>query len=117
MRLGRRRDLSGVTGEKGIWIPVEFWDGGDGRDGGDERDGKQSPGSENVKGKKALEAELEAVSVDEDGEMEMEMEAYGRRGVVERIWKELEKLGSVVQRKMEQMQKVKELGDGHDGDL
>ncbi|KAF6236811.1 hypothetical protein HO173_005102 [Letharia columbiana] len=33
VRNGRRRDLSGITGEKGMWIPVGIWDGGDEVDG------------------------------------------------------------------------------------
>ncbi len=117
LRDGRRRDLSSVTGEKGIWIPVEFWDDGD------EVGEYRRPRSGDVRGEKVVEVELEAelqVEVEvgvEDEDAEMEMEVYGVRDVLEGWWRNLEKVGLVVQRKFRRMEKVRKLGDGHDGDL
>lgn len=111
IRNGRRRDLSSITGEKGIWIPVEFWDEGE------DVDIRRGSGSGNVGGAKALELELELEPELEDEDVEMEMEVYGIRDVLERVWRKAEQIGLVVQRKKQPMEKVKELDNRHDGDL
>lgn len=107
VRNGRRRDLSGITGEKGMWIPVGIWDGGD------EVDGERGREVGDVRGGKGLVLGLEdgVEGVEGDGGV------FGVRDVVERVWKRLEKIGLVVQRGRHRVDKVKELDGGHDGDL
>lgn len=90
-----------------MWIPVEFWDDGD------EVDEKRGWRRADVRRGRALEAELG----EEDADVEMEMEVYGIRDVLEGWWRRLEKVGLVVQRKFWELEKFKELDDGHDGDL
>lgn len=113
LREGRRRDLSGVTGERGMWVPVQFWDGGD------EGDGKGVRGGD-VRGEKVLVADFEAEleeKEDEDVELQGKIEGYGVRDVLERVWKTVEKIGTVVRRRKQRMERDKELDNGHDGDL
>lgn len=101
-----------MTGEKGIWVPVEFWDEVEGVD-------ERGSGSEGMRGEKALEGEGEAegeVGV-EDGDEGMESRMYGMKDVLERVWRKLERIGLVVQKGEQQMRKIKQLDKGHDGDL
>ena len=98
--------MSSITGEKGIWIPIQFWDEGE-----EKRDHK----SEDVRGEKLLELEVEVDDVDED--VEVERPVHGPRCVMEKVWKKLEKIGLVVQGKRQHVEKVKDLDNGNDGDL
>ncbi|KAF6220867.1 hypothetical protein HO133_002547 [Letharia lupina] len=119
VRNGRRRDLSGITGEKGMWIPVGIWDGGDEVDGGRGREIGDVRGGEGL----VLGLEDGVEGVEGDGGVfgvegvEGDGGVFGVRDVVERVWKRLEKIGLVVQRGRHRVDKVKELDGGHDGDL
>lgn len=74
-----------------MWIPMQFWD-----EGVEER-GRTS---EDVRGEKVLELEVE------DEDVEDEMQLHGARCVMERVWRNLEKIGLVVQRKRQHVDKV-----------
>lgn len=97
-----------------MWIPIEHCDGGD------EVDGKRGSKIGDVRGERTLEMWLEDMDVDVDADVDVEDDdvvGYGVRGFVDRVWRELEKIGLVLERKKQQMEKVKELENGHDGDL
>ena len=87
-------------------MPLEFWDDGD------EVDQDRGLKSGDVRGEKALE-ELEL----DDEDVEMEKSVYGMKNVLARVWRKLENIGLIMQTKRQQLQKAKELDDGHDGDL
>ena len=85
-----------------MWIPIEFWD---------EEDQKRGHKGEDVRGEKVLELEVE------DDEVEAEGEVHGLRYIVGRVWRNLEKTGSLMQRTWQHMENTKELDNEHDGDL
>lgn len=113
IRSGRRRDLSGVTGEKGMWIPAEFWDG-------EEQRGERVVVVEvegEVEGEDVQDEEGEEGEEEEVGEGEIGVQACGVRDVVGRVWRNLQRIGLVGRRERERVGKEKELDNGHGGDL
>ncbi len=98
-----------MIGEKGLWIPDEFWDDGD------EVGGERSPREEDVRGENVAERVWEVELEDEDEEIKTSL--YGMKDVLARVWKKLEEIGLVVQRKEQEIENTNELDDGHDGDL
>lgn len=115
LKNGRRRDLSCITGEKGIWMPAEFWDEGDGveKERGAESGGLR--GEKEVNWERDVGLDLE----DEHGDVygKMESTVYGARDAIVRVWRDLERAGLVAWRKAQRLGKAGELDDGHDGDL
>ena len=85
-----------------MWIPIELWD---------EEDKKRGHKSEDVRGEKVLGLEVE------DDEVEAEGEVHGLRYIIGRVWRNLEKTGSLMQRTWQHMENTKELDKEHDGDL
>ena len=74
-----------------MWIPVEFWDGGD------EVGGRWKDDGGDVRGEKVVEVvEVEGEDVEVE-EGEVDVEAYGLRGVIEVIWRKLERTGLIMQ--------------------
>lgn len=96
-----------------MWVPLEFWEDDD----GDEVGGEGGPRSGDVRGEKALEADLEDELGLGDGNVEMEMQGYGARHMFGWVWAKVEQIGLLVQRQKQQVGKCKRLDDGHDGDL
>lgn len=98
-----------------MWMPVEVLDGGD---VSGEKEGEKEVEEEKVLEVEVQgEVEVEFEDEDEDEDVGMEKSAYGIKDVFERVWRKMEKVGLVAQRKKQQRGKAKELDDEHDGDL
>lgn len=92
-----------------MWIPVEFWDGGD------EVGGRWKDDGGDVRGEKMVEVVVEGEDVEVE-EGEVDVEAYGLRGVIEVIWTNLRRTGLVMQRGEQRLKEANE-PDYERGDL